>query len=441
MAIFTDNYNLKKPEDTDFFDIADMNGNSDIIDTVLMNFEERLSDNASNETIEAIDKNVAIHRLGIMGEKSGVYKDVNMLKALAGNVNTYEDFYGLYYILDGLIESGEHIGKFLKDISKSGDTSFDTLSTIDNVVSNSQAMTIVISNDKTKKLFYSSKKAMEKAMEVSDTVTKILADTYFFQRIKEDERLMDIVYNSDIMAEKIISNNNFLNYIFENFEVFRNVIQNYEFFEKLVTSTTFIQRLISKDEYYKYVLQNNVLTKYLCENHTACISFFGNTTIVNAIKENISLIVNALKYENCTEAFKNNYEVLKLISNNVSCLLSLAENGNTINLDFYKNIQKYYNNMYNVLMDKRAYYNQISLVYVPTDFGKKSKGIIYIAQLGAVNTKNINIYCDYEKTKLLKTIAPQSNSNLNFDVILFGSFYIEHENTPINIAVRCYLEF
>ena len=183
MAIFTDNYNLKKPEDTDFFDIADMNGNSDIIDTVLMDFEERISNNTSNEAIEEIEKSVAIHRLGIMGEKSGVYKDVNMLKALANNVNTYEDFYGLQYILDGLIESEEHIGQFLKEICQSEDTSFDTLSTIDDVISNSSTMNIVISNDKTKKLFYSSKKAMEKAFEVPETVTKILADTDFYERL------------------------------------------------------------------------------------------------------------------------------------------------------------------------------------------------------------------------------------------------------------------
>lgn len=441
MAIFTDNYNLKKPEDTDFFDIADMNGNSDIIDTVLMDFEERLSDNASKDAIEAIDKNVAIHRLGIMGEKSGVYKNINMLKSLAEIENTYNDFYGLIYILDGLIESGEHIGKFLKNISQSGDTSFDTLSTIDNVVSNSQAMDIIISKDKTKKLFYSSKKAMEKASEVSDATTKILADTYFFERLKEDERLMDIVYNSNVMAGKIISNNNFLNYIFGDFDIFMNVIKNYKFFEKLFTSSIFIQRLISKEEYYKYILQNNVLTKYLCENNTACASFFGNTTIVNAVKKDINIIVNALKYENCTKAFKDNNEILELISNSTSCIFSLIEAGETINFDFYKNIQKYYSNMYTKIINNRLF-NQMDIMYINTDFGKKSNGIVYTMRLGnTANTKNINIYCDFEKTKLLKTIEPQSDSQLMFNVILFGSFYIEHQNVSIPVRLFGHTQF
>lgn len=441
MAIFTDNYNLKKPEDTDFFDIADMNGNSDIIDTVLMDFEERLSDNASKDAIEAIDKNVAIHRLGIMGEKSGVYKNINMLKSLAEIENTYNDFYGLIYILDGLIESGEHIGKFLKNISQSGDTSFDTLSTIDNVISNSQAMDIIISKDKTKKLFYSSKKAMEKASEVSDATTKILADTYFFERLKEDERLMDIVYNSNVMAGKIISNNNFLNYIFGDFDIFMNVIKNYKFFEKLFTSSTFIQRLMSKEEYYKYILQNNVLTKYLCENNTACASFFGNTTIVNAVKKDINIIVNALKYGNCTEAFKNNDEILELISNSTSCIFSLIEAGETINFDFYKNIQKYYSNMYTKIINNRLF-NQMDIMYINTDFGKKSNGIVYTMRLGnTANTKNINIYCDFEKTKLLKTIEPQSDSQLMFNVILFGSFYIEHQNVSIPVRLFGHTQF
>ena len=37
MATYTPNYNLKKPAQTDFYDVDDFNGNADIIDTVLNN--------------------------------------------------------------------------------------------------------------------------------------------------------------------------------------------------------------------------------------------------------------------------------------------------------------------------------------------------------------------------------------------------------------------
>ncbi len=423
MATFTDNYNLKKPEESDFFDIEDMNGNSDIIDTVLMDFEERLSDNASKEAIESIDKSVAIHRLGIMGEKSGIYRNIDMLKNLSEIEHTYYDFYGLMHILDGIIELEEHVGSFLKKVSSSGDTSFDTLSTIDNVVSNAQAMNIIISNDKTKKLFYSSRIAMEKASEISSAVTKILSDSYFFERLKEDERLMDIVYNSNVMANSMCSNNDFLNYIFDDFEIFRNVITYYDFFEKLVSSATFIQRLITNTDYYKYILNNNVLTKYLCQNQTACNSFLGNTTIVNAVKENISLIINALKYENTTTVFKNNTEVLEFISKSPACLMSLCELGGDINIDFYKNIQNYYKNIQEYLLNSRmqsytsyAYSRNVTI---------KGRGIYYIFKVYSTEAQcKIDVYADANKTKLLKSIPKGTAVSTNFNIVCFGEFAV-----------------
>lgn len=45
MADYTTNYNLKKPADTDFYDIDDFNGNADIIDTAL---EAKLEKDLSN---------------------------------------------------------------------------------------------------------------------------------------------------------------------------------------------------------------------------------------------------------------------------------------------------------------------------------------------------------------------------------------------------------
>ena len=43
MATYTTNYNLKKPADSDFINIADLNGNADIIDEELKNSAGRSS--------------------------------------------------------------------------------------------------------------------------------------------------------------------------------------------------------------------------------------------------------------------------------------------------------------------------------------------------------------------------------------------------------------
>lgn len=51
MADYTSNYNLKKPADTDFYDVADFNGNADIIDTALNSKLEKDLSNISGGAV------------------------------------------------------------------------------------------------------------------------------------------------------------------------------------------------------------------------------------------------------------------------------------------------------------------------------------------------------------------------------------------------------
>lgn len=44
MATYTDNFNLKKPSDDDFYNVKDFNGNADIIDNELKNQSKKLED-------------------------------------------------------------------------------------------------------------------------------------------------------------------------------------------------------------------------------------------------------------------------------------------------------------------------------------------------------------------------------------------------------------
>lgn len=51
MADYTSNYNLKKPADTNFYDVADFNGNADIIDTALNSKLEKDLSNISGGAV------------------------------------------------------------------------------------------------------------------------------------------------------------------------------------------------------------------------------------------------------------------------------------------------------------------------------------------------------------------------------------------------------
>lgn len=437
MATFTDYYNLKKPEDTDFFDIADMNGNSDIIDATLSDFAKQLSDSASKDIIDCIDKGVMAHRLGVFGQKSGIYKNPTFLENLAYDDNALNDMYCVNFILDGLIDSEIHMGKFFKKIIGSGDTSFDSLSDIESVISSDTAFGIIMNNEKAKKLVYGSEKAFKILAENSSAVSTVLADEDFFKYFKNDSRMRDIVYSSNVMAESMGENTEFLNFMFEE-ENYVEIISNYKFLEKLFKKQQFNQRLLLNINIIKYILNNAVATKILCENKTACNTILGNESIISLFKENISLIAPTLQYKYSTAVFKDNDEIMELISKNPNCLYNLALSGGEIDFDFYKYIQKYQANIKNTILTTRII--KTLEHNVSKTGGIKGKGIIYMFVGYDSDLKSdINIYVDIEKTKLLKTItSSEYEYKENFNIVCFGTFFMEHTGTPTNITRNIY---
>ena len=52
MATYTTNYNLKKPADADSYDIADANGNMDIIDGALGTLNNQMANKANNSIVQ-----------------------------------------------------------------------------------------------------------------------------------------------------------------------------------------------------------------------------------------------------------------------------------------------------------------------------------------------------------------------------------------------------
>lgn len=434
MATFTDYYNLKKPEDTDFFDIADMNGNSDIIDATLSDFAKQLSDSASKDIIDCIDKGVMAHRLGVFGQKSGIYKNPTFLENLAYDDNALNDAYCVNFILDGLIDSEIHMGNFFKKVTGSGDTSFDSLSDIESVISSDTAFGIIMNNEKSKKLIYASEKAFKILAENSSAISTVLADEGFFKYFKNDSRIRDVVYSSNVMAESMGENTEFLNFMFSvNEENYVEIISNSEFLEKLFKKQQFNQRLLLNINIIKYILNNAIATKILCENENACNTILGNESIISLFKENIGLLAPVLQYEYSTAVFKDNDEIMVLISKNPNCLYNLALSGGEIDFDFYKNIQKYRANIQNTIFTTRTI--KILEYGSAETVGKKGKGIIYMFKGGESTLRsNINFYADIEKTKLLKTITSSNYDDNMLDIVCFGTFFMEHLGAATRIT-------
>ena len=81
MADYTENYNLKKPSDTDFYNVQDFNNNADIIDSALANKLD--ADSADNfakeisvqEVISKVDTNAKEFSLQNLNNKIGNYDD------------------------------------------------------------------------------------------------------------------------------------------------------------------------------------------------------------------------------------------------------------------------------------------------------------------------------------------------------------------------------
>lgn len=81
MADFTENYNLKKPADTDFYNVQDFNNNADIIDSALASkLDVNSTDNFAKETsvqeiITKVNTNAKETSLQNLSNKIGNYSD------------------------------------------------------------------------------------------------------------------------------------------------------------------------------------------------------------------------------------------------------------------------------------------------------------------------------------------------------------------------------
>ena len=65
MASYTPNYNLKKPADADTYDIADANGNMDLIDTALHSQNEAITNLETNTNIQALTSTEGIKTIAL----------------------------------------------------------------------------------------------------------------------------------------------------------------------------------------------------------------------------------------------------------------------------------------------------------------------------------------------------------------------------------------
>lgn len=114
MAEFTPNFNLKKPDETDFFNIEDFNGNMDILD-------EKLKEAIQNEQLQ-----------GDVTEIKGTTEEIKTSVGSSGDLSSSPTLFGrLAEIKETLISKfGEVISKITgvdEKIGTSGDSGTDTV--------------------------------------------------------------------------------------------------------------------------------------------------------------------------------------------------------------------------------------------------------------------------------------------------------------------------
>lgn len=111
MATYTSNYNLKKPAETDFYDIEDFNGNTDIIDEALNNKLETDFSNVSGGAVPianggtgATTAEGAKNNLGLGTSNTPTFNALNL-------TNTKINNHMVYLSLDGAnnVDILEHI--------------------------------------------------------------------------------------------------------------------------------------------------------------------------------------------------------------------------------------------------------------------------------------------------------------------------------------------
>lgn len=396
------------------------------------------SESSSSKSYLSTEAALQTHHLSVLGELSSAYKDANVLNMIADYYMVYDD-YAIRYLLDGLINTGEHIGLFFKRILNSDDTAFNSLSDINSLVNDYSTFSAVINNAKGKRLIYNSKQTMKIVAEVSTPISMTFADEEFFDFFESNSQLRYVIYGSEMMANLLINQTKFLDFFFsEEVDNYIEALSNPKFATKLFSNAGFNQRLASNITLVRYILSNNMWTKHLCNSQNACNTILGNESIISLFKENISLLAPTLQYEYSTAVFKDNDEIIALISKNPNCLSNLALSGGDIDFDFYKNIQKYRANIQNTISTTRIVkileHNEAKTA------GIKGKGIIYMFVGYDSDLKSdINIYVDIEKTKLLKTItSSEYEYKENFNIVCFGTFFMEHTGTPTNVTRNIY---
>lgn len=89
-----------------------------------------------------------INDLKTFGNRSYVFLDPNKLLSLSTNENAVRDPIANQFLLDTVISSGGHVGKFFATTIPSDNPVFDTLKTIDEVAANNTAVNIIANSSR-----------------------------------------------------------------------------------------------------------------------------------------------------------------------------------------------------------------------------------------------------------------------------------------------------
>ena len=484
MANYTENFRLKKPEPEDFYDIEDFNGNMDILDnrlkeisnnkvleSAIENIKECLggeadtdstatkgsvcgklnklltdwtsvraekidsiydttlnSNNRLEEKVIEFELKKKIQDLALFGEKSEVFNDYNTLLKIASREEIYDNESVLKYILDGVIKSknDKEIGKFLNDVCSIGSSVLSNLTSIKSICQNSTASTEILANEKARKLILHSDYALFEFMCSSASINALLNDSELFTMIERDEDFKEKVFNAPNLLSVMISKENFIRYLLSDFEVFNNLAYNYPSVLECFAKEKFAEIILESKyvSYLKTIFRNSYFTEKMLAFENQSLKILSNSSVISILKNDADMLANAFRSKYATIAYKNNSEILELVSKNTKCLVNLSELSSDIDATFYVNIQEYRQNMHWYISYKKAYGGTMYRTY-NKDASRNGKGIFYSFSTQAETNGEIKLYGDSSKKKLIKTIPKGTAGGVNFLVFCFGSFYLE----------------
>ena len=389
-----------------------------------------------DEKVKEFELQKKIQDLAILGKKSDVIYDYDTLLEIAKREETFKNTALLRHILDGVVLSNKNIGVFLNTVCGMESEILPSYSSISSIAQKADACREILANEKAKKLLYLSDYALYHMCCIYPATYVLAEDSEFYERLRDDAEFKNKILNTTNIVSEMVKHEKYIRLVMDNSDTFKDFVQEFKRGINCFHYTLFGQILLEEgNEYFlKTILRDPYYTSQLLYVESSAKSTLNNSKMIAYLEDekNVAMLANVLRSKYATVVYKDNDKILSIASKNINCLISLSELGKDIDATFYANIQKYYSNMYSTIVNKKGATTSLSKTYT-SNASKNGKGIFYTFEVNSTaSAGDMKIYGDSSKTKLLKTIPKGTASGTNFNVVCFGSFYLEMVTTNSN---------